>query len=81
MHIISTKDPDPRLSQAVNGDDNGQYTFGLSDEDIAMYTRLGDLFHALICFRNGPSKLTPCMIKRIDIVPILLRGLPWHDLM
>ena len=42
--------------------------------------RLADLFHSLIIFRYGASRLFPYTMKRIDNVPILLKRLPFHSL-
>ena len=78
MHVICGKDPDPRLRENVNVE---AYRFGLEVAEICEYQRLADLFHALVLFRYGPMGLVPYMIKRVDIVPILLRDLPWHGLM
>ena len=78
MHVICRKDPDPRLRENVNVE---AYQFGLEDAEIREYQRLADLFHALVLFQYGPMGLVPYMIKRVDIVPILLRDLPWHGLM
>ena len=79
MHLICRWDPDPRLHQTVNP--NTQLLFGLKDEEIEEYGRLADIFHGLMLFRYKAVRLTPYMIKRVDIVPILLKELPWHGLM
>ena len=79
MHLICRKDPDPRLHETVNTND--PLVFGITDEQIAEYLRLADLFHGLMLFRYGGTRLTPYMMKRIDVVPLLLKGLPWHGFM
>ena len=79
MHVICRKDPDPRFRE--QDEDTERFEYGLTDEDIDQYIRLGDLFHGLMCFWYGSARLTPYMVKRIDIVPILLRSLPWRGLM
>ena len=40
-----------------------------------------DIFHGLMCYRYGSDSLTPYMMKCIDIVPILLKSLPFHSMM
>ena len=74
------KDPDPRLRENCR-DSESELQFGLDDSEINEYQHLADLFHALILFRYGPQRLVPYVVKRVDIVPILLRDLPWHGLM
>ena len=80
MHILGRKDPDPRLRENCR-DSESELQFGLDDSEINEYQHLADLFHALILFRYGPQRLVPYIVKRVDIVPILLRDLPWHGLM
>ena len=56
------------------------YRFGLLDCEIEEYTRLADLHHGLMLLRYGSSRLYPYLITRVDIVPLLLKELPFHSL-
>ena len=87
MHVLCRKDPDPRLSESSllpgssAGSQNARdYRFGLLDSEIEEYTRLGDLHHGLMLLRYGSSRLYPYLMTRVDIVPLLLKELPFHSL-
>ena len=83
MHEICRLDPAPQLKQdkQTGSVDVNDYSFGVSEALINKYVRFADIFHGLMKFRYGKDKLTPYMIKAIDIVPILLKSLPFHSLM
>ena len=66
------------MKGSLTGDD---YHFGVTQEIIEEYIKCADIFHGLMCFRYGKDRLTPYMIKAVDIVPILLKNLPFHSLM
>ena len=87
MHVLCRKDPDPRKSDMylLPGSSRGtqtatDYRFGLLDTEIEEYTRLADLHHGLILLRYGSSRLYPYLMTRVDIVPLLLKELPFHSL-
>ena len=83
MHEICRLDPAPqlKLNKPTGSVDVNDYAFGVNEELINEYTRCADIFHGLMTFRYGKDKLSPYMIKAIDIVPVLLRSLPFHSLM
>ena len=83
MHEICRLDPAPQLKQdkPTGSVDVNDYDFGVNEELVNEYVRCADIFHGLMKFRYGKDKLSPYMIKAIDIVPILLRTLPFHSLM
>ena len=56
------------------------YRFRLLDCEIEEYTRLADLRHGLMLLRYGSSRLYPYLMTRVDIVPLLLKELPFHSL-
>ena len=87
LHTLARKDPDPRKDKSrlkpgaqKGSSDARDYHFGLLEEDISEYVRLADLFHGLMLFRYGNSRLYPYLMTRVDFVPILLRELPFHSL-
>lgn len=87
MHVICRKDPDPRTSEPhlLPGSTAGSncasdYRFGLLESEIEEYKRLADLHHGLMLLRYGSSRLYPYLMTRVDIVPILLKELPFHSL-
>lgn len=87
MHIICRKDPDPRMSEPhlLPGSTAGSncasdYRFGLLESETEEYKRLADLHHGLMLIRYGSSRLYPYLMTRVDIVPILLKELPFHSL-
>lgn len=55
------------------------YEFGLTDEQIEAYVKHADMFHRLFCFLYGACELTPYMMKLIDVVPMLMRSLPFRS--
>ena len=80
-------DPDPRLSESSllpgssAGSQNARdYRFGLLESEIEEYIRLADLHHGLMLLRYGSSRLYPYLMTRVDIVPLLLKELPFHSL-
>ena len=76
LHLICRKDPDPRKEQS----NCNAYTFGLQSEEIEKYVKLSDLFHGLMLHRYGAAGLYPYVVKRVDIVLILLKQLLFHSL-
>ena len=87
MHVLCRKDPDPRMCDTylLPGSSSGSksaadYRFGLLDCEIEEYTRLADLHHGLMLLRYGSSRLYPYLMTRVDIVPLLLKELPFHSL-
>lgn len=56
------------------------YRFGLLSTEIEEYTRLADLHHGLVLLRYGSSRLYPYLVTWVDIVPILVKELPFHSL-
>ena len=73
LHILARKDPDPRKDKsrlkpgAQKGSSDAQnYHFGLLEEDISEYVRLADLFHGLMLFRYGNSRLYPYLMTRVE---------------
>ena len=56
------------------------YRFRLLVGEIEEYTRLADLRHGLMLLRYGSSRLYPYLMTRVDIVPLLLKELPFHSL-
>ena len=87
MHVLCRKDPDPRMCDTylLPGSSSGSksaadYRFGLLDCEIKEYTRLADLHHGLMLLRYGSSRLYPYLMTRVDIVPLLLKELPFHSL-
>ena len=88
MHVLCRKDPDIRTSESLYllpGSSPGSqtaadYRFGLLDEEIQGYSRLADLHHGLVLLRYGSSRLYPYLMTRVDIVPTLLKELPFHSL-
>ena len=87
MHVLCRKDPDPRMCDTylLPGSSSGSksaadYRFGLLDCEIEEYTRLADLRHGLMLLRYGSSRLYPYLMTRVDIVPLLLKELPFHSL-
>ena len=80
---ICRLDPAPQFKQdkPTGSVDVNDYSFGLNEELINEYVRCAEIFHGLMKFCYGKDKLTPYMIKAIDIVPILLKSLPFHLLM
>ena len=87
MHVLCRKDPDPRKSAMylLPGSSPGSqtatdYRFGLLNTEIEEYIRLADLHHGLVLLRYGSSRLYPYLMTRVDIVPILLKELPFHSL-
>ena len=87
MHVLCRKDPDPRnaecylLPAASPGSQSAtDYRFGLLNSEIEEYRRLADLHHGLMLLRYGSSRLYPYLMTRVDIVPILLKELPFHSL-
>lgn len=55
------------------------YRFRLLVGEIEEYTRLADLRHGLMLLRYGSSRLYPYLMTRVDIVPLLLKELPFHS--
>lgn len=87
MHVLCRKDPDPRRSDlhllpgsAAGSNCATDYRFGLLESEIAEYKQLADLHHGLMLLRYGSSRLYPYLMTRVDIVPILLKELPFHSL-
>ena len=85
MHVLSRKDPDPRksdlhllLGSTAGSNCATDYRFGLLESEIAEYKQLADLHHGLMLLRYGSSRLYPYLMTRVDIVPILLKELPFH---
>ncbi len=76
-------DPTPVLIDQNNkGSTNPKdYLFGLSDEKVTSYIKSANIFHGLICYRYGSDALTPYMTKCVDIIPILLKSLPFKSMM
>ena len=86
MHVLCRKDPDPRTSESylLAGSSPGSqsaadYRFGLLDAEIEEYTRLADLHHGLMLLHYGSSRLYTYLMTRVDIVPLLLKELPFHS--
>ena len=65
MHVICRKDPDPRLQQRTDKED--ELHFGLDDSETKECQSLADLFHALILFCYGSNRLVPYIMKRVDM--------------
>lgn len=87
MHVICRKDPDPRTSEltllpgATAGSNcASDYRFGLLESEIEEYKWLADLHHGLMLLRYGSSRLYPYLMTCTDIVPLLLKELPFHSL-
>ena len=87
MHVHCRKDPDPRKSdecqvagRPLGSRDVKNYRFGLLESEIMEYRELADLHHGLMLLRYGSSRLYPYIMTRVDIVPILLKDLPFHSL-
>lgn len=87
MHVLCRRDPDPRTSDqhllpgsAVGSNCATDYRFGLLESEIVEYKQLADLHHGLMLLRYGSSRLYPYLMTRVDIVPILLKELPFHSL-
>lgn len=87
MHVLCRKDPDPRTSElySLPGSSPGSecatdYRFGLLDSELEEYTKLADLHHGLVLLRYGSSRLNPYLMTRVDIIPVLLKELPFHSL-
>jgi hypothetical protein len=80
MHEICRMDPEPILKSGRNPKSKAveDYQFGVSGELITEYIKYAD---GLMVFRYGKDRLTPYMIKCIDIVPILLRDLPIRSML
>lgn len=76
-------DPDPFLKEdGVKGSKNeDDFSFGVTDHDISMYIHHADLFHSLFVLRFGKERLTPYMMKFIDVVPESLKCLPFRSVM
>ena len=74
LHLLCRKDPDPRKECLEEN------RFGLAEKEIGDYLTLADTFHALMLHRYGATGLYPYVVKRVDIVPILLKELPFHSL-
>ena len=89
MHIpvslgrIARMDPDPVLKEdrVKESRTEGDYSFGVTDHHISTYIHHADLFHSLFVFRFGKDNLTPYMMKFIDVVPELLKSLPFRSVM
>ena len=83
LNRIARLDPSPKLlpGNHVGSKNEEDYTFGVTEGQLEDYTRHADLFHRLFIFRYSASKLTPYMMKMIDVVPILLRDLPFNSIM
>ena len=82
LHELERLDEDPRKypNRIIPGSDPKEYRFGLTEEEIERYVQLADLYHALTLLRYGSSKLYPCLMKRVDVFPQMLRELPFHSL-
>ena len=83
MYEICRLDPEPKLKDGKLSDSHNvhDYHFGVTENEVVEYVKHADIFHALMCFRYGKDKITPYMVKAVDIVPILLRSLPFHSIM
>lgn len=83
MHEINRMDPIPVLAdESKKGSLNAKdYVFGVSDDKVADYVKSADIFHGLMCYCYGSDALTPYMIKCVDIVPVLLKTLPFRSVM
>lgn len=83
MHEINRMDPTPVLvDQSNKGSTNPKdYLFGLSEEKVTSYIKSANIFNGLICYRYGSDALTPYMTKCVDIIPILLKSLPFKSMM
>lgn len=57
------------------------YEFGLQEDEIEAYIHHSNIFHSLTAFRYGHHELTPYMMKFVDVVPKLLRSLPFKSLL
>ena len=73
----------PRLKEGVDptSEDLEDYEFGLTVEEVEMYTKWADLLHCSMVFCYGPKSLTPYMIKLIDFVPKFLQTTPVKSMM
>ena len=74
LHLLCRKDPDPHKESL---EENG---FGLTGDEIQHYIALADIFHGLLLHRYGATGLYSYVAKRVDIVPLLLKQLPFHSL-
>jgi hypothetical protein len=74
LHLLSRKDPVPSTDHLDSP------RFGLTPEEIEKYIALADLFHGLLLHRYGSTGLYPYVMKRVDVMPILLKELPFHSL-
>ena len=83
MYEICRLDPEPKLKDGKFSDSHNvhDYHFGVTENQVVEYVKHADIFHALMCFRYDKDKITPYMVKAVDIVPILLRSLPFHSIM
>lgn len=88
LHELERWDEDPRqFEDRLNpGSPKGSqdpidYRFRLTEMEIENYVKLVNLFHALLTLlRYGSSKLYPYLMKRVDVLPIMLRDLTFHSL-
>lgn len=53
----------------------------MQEDEIEAYIHHANIFHSLTAFRYGHHELTPYMMKFVDVVPKLLRSLPFKSLM
>ena len=83
IHEINRMEPSPVLvDESKKGSSNPKdYVFGVTDEKIKSYIKSADIFHGLMCYRYGSDSLSPYMMKCVDIVPILLKSLPFKSMM
>ena len=78
-----SSDPIKRKADAVEGSENEvDYQYGFSTEEIHDYIDTADKFHRLYTFWYiGDDDLSPYLMKMIDVVPVQLTQLPFHSLM
>lgn len=83
MHEINRMEPTPVLvDEGKKGSTNPKdYLFGVTNEKVTSYIKSADIFHGLMCYGYGSDALTPYMTKCVDIIPILLRSLPFKSMM
>ena len=82
MYKLLTLDPVKLRDNSNTGSTfEGDYEFGLSADQISEYRDHADKFHRLFCFVYDASKLTPYMMKLIDVIPLLLEKFPFHSTM
>ena len=82
MYRILRRDVTKLKTDCAQGSKNVEdYEFGLQEDEIEAYIHHANIFHSLTAFRYGHHELTPYMMKFVDVVPKLLRSLPFKSLM